>query len=225
MKVPLNEIGEDEVYDTYSSAGSSSTARPNPACQRWGSASVSESSAGAESEASRLSRLEQKMIEQAMEQSMASVDASESQRSLQLKAEESAADRRERELIELAKKRSLEDSVSSNMSMSINSTHSSSPRRPSRLLGHNPERRASFTSTSSFGSSATAPTRRKPGQNFIWKKGPNGRYFKCPIGLDQVNEEVYGGSSQHNRQNGDQTIDQMEQDMLQQAMALSLRDA
>lgn len=225
MKVPINEL---DNFDNYSATGSTYT-NPNIAQQRWGTPSVGgsddgpniaqqrwgtptvggndESVTGSESESSRLSRMEQKMIEQAMEQSMASLSMeTESLRSAQQHASYTQ-DRREEELIALAKERSLEESVSSNMSASILSTQSM---RSAQSLSntrqgflHKPQDR---------------PPRDRPGQNFIWKKGPNNRYIKCPIGLEQVNEgEVYAQPQK--------SLDEMEQDMLQQAMALSLRES
>lgn len=67
-------------------------------------------------------------------------------------------------------------------------------------------------------------------KNFVWKKGPNNRYVKRPIGMDQLDEdrevEEFTPSEQPNdrpnQANG--SLAQMEEVMLQEAMKRSMRD-
>jgi hypothetical protein len=64
--------------------------------------------------------------------------------------------------------------------------------------------------------------------DFIWKKGPNNRYYKCPI--SELNEEELQAagieaSSRHHGLSERERLEQIEQDILEQAMEASIADA
>ena len=72
------------------------------------------------------------------------------------------------------------------------------------------------------------------GESFVWKKGPHNRYVKCPIPMDQLDEECAvetfpeqnGSSDQGGAPEGESLAHscQMEERLLQEAMERSMRD-
>ena len=76
----------------------------------------------------------------------------------------------------------------------------------------------------------SSPRKSTKGKNFVWKKGPNNRYIKCPIAMDQVDEEneveryddERGSLSVEATQGGGLT--RMEKAMVEEAMKRSMRD-
>lgn len=79
---------------------------------------------------------------------------------------------------------------------------------------------SSASSVSATRASSTT-TSRSSNTKFIWKKGPNNRYIKCPIALDQVNEgEVYENRQASRRPR----LEQVEEEMFREAMERSMRD-
>ena len=175
-----------------------------------------------------LERMEQKMLEEAMNRSMADsarMSLPASPRKEKYMTEE---ERREQELIELAMERSLQESLprSQRGASARESAGSGVSRRPS--LGY-------FGGTNAVPSNNNMNGRlsKDVGQgantpDFIWKKGPNNSYYKCPIGLDQVNEgEVYRDNTIPDER-GDtrdaERLERMEHDMIKEAMERSMAD-
>ena len=73
----------------------------------------------------------------------------------------------------------------------------------------------------------SSPTRSSR-KNFVWKKGPNNRYIKCP--LDQLDEDKameefsLEAGAQRSVQPQNSGITDMEAAMLEEAMKRSMRD-
>lgn len=96
------------------------------------------------------------------------------------------------------------------------STHSDSRRPPASPRGKPPP----------------SPSAKQPKKNFVWKKGPNNRYIKCPITMDQLDEErsmdefaleEQDNSGGHAASSGEH-VSRMEEAMLEEAMKRSMRD-
>uniref|UniRef100_A0A7S3P7W8 Uncharacterized protein n=1 Tax=Amphora coffeiformis TaxID=265554 RepID=A0A7S3P7W8_9STRA len=81
-------------------------------------------------------------------------------------------------------------------------------------------------------SSSSSTSSSLDSKNFVWKKGPNNRYIKVPIAMDQLDEdravEDFSEHEEPSSRGGDPAksggLTRMEEAMLQEAMKRSMRD-